>query len=207
MIESSLKGTYNAVFSLGANCQTAYQLRRLGLRSYAGPFDWFISSYHSGLIAVLENRFEDFMKLDQLKLVGQFKTCYCIKDEKYGIYSYHDFPVELPEERWADAYPEFHERQIRRQERFLQAATTMDRILFVRLNSSSEEALQLQHTLSDLTRRPFTLLIVNTREDAAPEICPESRHGIITAVLNKGSDWRGDNKGWEQLLQHITLQN
>lgn len=207
MIVSPLEGTYHAVFSLGANCQTAYQLRRLGLRSCAGPFDWFISAHHSGLIAVLENRFDDFMKLEHMKLVGQFKTCYCVKDEKYGIFSYHDFPTQLPEERWADAYPEFHQRQIRRQERFLQAVSSVNRILFVRLNSSPEEALQLQRTLSELTTHPFTLLIVNTTQEAVTDIRPESKHGIITAVINKGSDWRGDDKGWEQLMQNITVKN
>lgn len=207
MIDSHLKGAYDAVFSLGANCQTAYQLRRLGLRHAAGPLDWFISSSHSGLISVLQNRFEDFMKLDHLKLVGQFKTCYCIKDEKYEIFSYHDFPVELPPDRWADAYPDFHGRQVRRQERFLQAASMMGRILFVRLNSTPEEALQLRQILSDLTTHQFTLLIVNTRQVAVQEISPKFNQGMVTAELSKGSDWRGDDGGWEQLLQSITIKN
>ncbi|MNH85348.1 hypothetical protein D3C87_456870 [compost metagenome] len=207
MIDSPLKGAYDAVFSLGANCQTAYQLRRLGLRHAAGPLDWFISSSHSGLISVLQNRFVDFMKLEHLKLVGQFKTCYCIKDEKYEIFSYHDFPVELPPDRWADAYPGFLDRQVRRQERFLQAASMMDRILFVRLNSTPEEALQLQQILSDLTVHQFTLLIVNTCQEAVQEIRPEFKQGRVTAELSKGSDWRGDDGGWEQLLQNITIKN
>ncbi|WP_433943106.1 DUF1796 family putative cysteine peptidase [Paenibacillus sp. SN-8-1] len=206
MIDSPLKGSYDAVFSLGANCQTAYQLRRLNLRKAAGPLDWFISGSHSGLIAVLRNRFEDFMKLEHLKLVGQFKTCYCIKDEKYGIFSYHDFPVKLPPDRWADAYPDFHDRLVRRQERFLHAVSMLEHILFVRLNCTPDEALQLQQILSDLTTHRFTLLIVNTRQEAIQEIRPKFEHGIVTAELSKGSDWRGDDRGWEQLLHNITIK-
>ncbi|USB31886.1 DUF1796 family putative cysteine peptidase [Paenibacillus sp. YPG26] len=207
MIHSPLSGTYDALFSLGANCQTAYQLRRLGARHAAGPLDWFISSSHRGLIAVLQNRFEDFMKLDHLKLVGQFKTCYCIKDEKYDIFSYHDFPVTLPPDRWTEAYQEFQSRQLRRQERFLQTASRAERILYIRMGSTLDEAIHLQQILSELTAHSFTLLIVNTGHKTTQKICPEFKQGIIMAELNKGSDWRGDDQGWEQLLQDIVIKD
>ncbi|GIP23951.1 DUF1796 family putative cysteine peptidase [Paenibacillus sp. J22TS3] len=206
MLDSEFYGVYDAVFSLGSNCQTAYQLRRLGLRQEAGPLDWFISNSHKGLVSVLENRFEDFMELDHMTLVGQFQTCYCIKDEKYQIFSYHDFPVKLPRDRWSEAYPEFHERQLRRQTRFLEAARSLERLLFVRLNCTPDEALQLHDLLTGLVTHQFTLLVVNTRQELGCESAPTIRGGIVTAELYKGEDWRGDDVSWGGLMQHIRLR-
>lgn len=212
MLDSQYHGEYSAVYSLGPNCQTAYQLRRLGLRQAAGPLDWFISNSHAGLTSLLDNRFHDFMELENMKLVGQFQTCYCIKDEKYQIFSYHDFPVALPKERWHEAYPEFHERQTRRQERFLQALASLDRLLFVRMNCTPEEALDLHQRLSRLVVHSFNLLIVNTPQDVSQESSQAAEHtivhpaGLATAQLNKGADWRGDDEGWAALLEKISVK-
>ena len=34
--------TYDAVCSLGQWCATAMLMKKLGLRSWSGPFDWFL---------------------------------------------------------------------------------------------------------------------------------------------------------------------
>lgn len=55
--------SFDAIFSLGSSCQVASQLRRNGLRTAAGPFDWFNFASTPGFCQVLESRFERFMLL------------------------------------------------------------------------------------------------------------------------------------------------
>jgi hypothetical protein len=57
-------GSYKAVVSLGSSCQTAYQLKRLGLRGHAGPLDWFISQSAKDVVRLIRNRFKGFMSMN-----------------------------------------------------------------------------------------------------------------------------------------------
>ena len=60
---------YDIVFSLGANCSVAHQLRRRFMRPFSLPFDWLLvndSKTFAWLAGAFENRFSNFMRIENL---------------------------------------------------------------------------------------------------------------------------------------------
>ncbi|WP_375143008.1 DUF1796 family putative cysteine peptidase [Paenibacillus sp. D2_2] len=111
------RGTYYAFISLGAMCQTAHQLNRLGLRRFSGPLDWFITSSSPKLCHLLNTGFNGFMELNNLRLINIVDNHYVLRDTSYQVDSYHDFPVPHNPNQ---LYPQFKEQVDRRKSRFLQ---------------------------------------------------------------------------------------
>jgi len=199
-------GDYTAFISLGSTCQTAYQLQRLGLRKFAGPLDWFISFAAHDVARLIRNRFDGFMELNQLRLTGTDLDCYVVKDDKFDIVSYHDFPLSLPIYRWTDAYPEFKRKIDRRIDRFLTAARSKP-ICLVRTQTSKPEAEKLLASLNTVMADKFRLLIVNNmdylyelrHEDwGLPDVCSVS--------VPKGMNWRGSDQVWDQIMKGFKLK-
>ena len=56
------------VIPLGSTCSIAYQLRSLGLRNYAYPFDWVRINNLSLVTKLIETNFEDFLDQNEFKL-------------------------------------------------------------------------------------------------------------------------------------------
>ena len=82
------------IFSLGRYCATAYQLRRLGLRVCAGPLDWMGSDDSSGLYDLLEHGFDAMMDRSHLRIFGQHRGFWIVRDQRFRIRTAHDFPVD-----------------------------------------------------------------------------------------------------------------
>lgn len=83
-----MREKYNNVISLGFFCSVASEIEKIGLRSSSYPFDWLISDF-KGVIAVIENHFEDFMSYENMAQHELYPSFY--KDTKYGMQFYHDF--------------------------------------------------------------------------------------------------------------------
>lgn len=69
--------------SLGAFCDVADDLEKLGLRNQSSPFDWGISSFPE-IIQLIENGFDDFMNINNLYQDVNNRGHY--KDSKYNFY-------------------------------------------------------------------------------------------------------------------------
>ncbi|WP_169306762.1 DUF1796 family putative cysteine peptidase [Cohnella pontilimi] len=199
-------GAYKACISLGATCQTAYQLRRLGLRSFSGPLDWFVSDSMNGLVRLLHHRFNGFMELNQLELVGRTQECYVVKDNVNQVVSYHDFPVYIPEDRWRDAYPAFKQTLDRRVQRFMKVIREQP-VLFVRTQTNSSEAQELLKALRKLAPGKFQLLIVNHHPPGRLDVAYEDwgLDGICSVKLPTGEDWRGSDPAWDLCMNGYKL--
>lgn len=198
-------GSYKACISLGSTCQTAYQLKRLGLRINAGPLDWFVSDSISGLVRLIDHRFNGFMELSQLELVGFTNECYVIRDKAYHVVSYHDFPLSV--ERWSEAYPAFKETLNRRVHRFMK--TIQDQpILFIRTQTKRKKAQELHAALKKLMHGKFQLLIVNNHQKDHTDVIYEDwgQDGICSVLLPKGEDWRGLNQAWDTSMNGFKVQ-
>jgi hypothetical protein len=204
---SEVKGAYDAVCSLGANCQTAYQLRRVKLRRTAGPLDWFVSQSMNGVIRLIRNRFNGLMERQSIQLIGPLQTCYCFKDSVYQLYSYHDFPLTSPPEKWDESYPPFAEKITRRAKRLLNLASFSDRLLFIRIQATIEEAQQLKAALQTIVEHEFRLLIVNYHSDLRTDTIEQAWNldGICSVILPKGPDWRGFDQAWDYILDGVTF--
>lgn len=90
-----IKGTYDAVFSLGNLCLGAIQLNKFNLRPFSGVLDWVGSHSLPDVNRLLQNRFSGFLELPNLKVVGHASVLdLLVLDEAYKIYFNHDFKTD-----------------------------------------------------------------------------------------------------------------
>ncbi|UKS23930.1 papain-like cysteine peptidase [Paenibacillus sp. HWE-109] len=200
-------GGYKAYISLGSTCQTAFQLKRLGLRKYAGPLDWFASDSIDGVVRLIDHRFNGFMELNQLELIGTTNECFVVRDNANDVISFHDFPLYLTADRWREAYPAFKQKLSRRVDRFLRTIQGQP-ILFIRTNSKRKEAQELHAALKRLVHGKFQLLIVNNHQEDREDVIYENwgLGGISSVLLPKGEDWRGFNQAWDTCMNGFKLK-
>ncbi|GAB1779588.1 hypothetical protein PMEGAS67_50650 [Priestia megaterium] len=110
-----IKGSYDAVFSLGSACNPALQFQRLDLKRFtSSPLDWNYSPFLSDVNRLLKNKFNGFMELKNMRVIndkgvsiyadegvfvfpdkGLHKPIksYLVLDTVYNIFSAHDFPI------------------------------------------------------------------------------------------------------------------
>lgn len=202
-----LMGNYDAIFSLGDLCLSSIQLKKHNLRTYSGVFDWAATPQLSKVNLLLQNRFKDLMKYENLRIVGPAeKHMICVSDDYYHFVSNHDFEVGKNSLTYLGSYFEVMEKYDRRINRFLYQMETAKRILFVRTEGSFEDVLELQTVLRNLVKNDFSILVIN-HEDVA-EIVEKNwplKHVYAVSFPNE-EKWEGNNQLWEQLLQGITLK-
>jgi hypothetical protein len=196
-------GVYEAYISLGSTCQTAHQLNRLNLRRFAGPLDWFISRTVTDVARLIQNRFNGFMELNHLELLGTEPAHYIVRDYNYDIISYHDFPRIY---RWTDAYPDFKQKINRRVNAFLTAAKSGP-LCLIRTDTSKMEAQHLYVALNAIMPGKFRLLIVNNRDDYQVRHEDWGLHNICSVSVPRGADWRGYNPAWDQVMNGFMLKS
>ncbi|WP_158630052.1 DUF1796 family putative cysteine peptidase [Cohnella sp. AR92] len=194
-------GAYKAFVSLGATCQTAHQLRRLGLRRFAGPLDWFISRNASDISRLVSNRFDGLLNVNRLQVVGIDQTNHVIRDTGYNLESYHDFPAFQP---WTVAYPEVASKLRRRAQAVLSAGAGGP-LCFVRTEASESQSLQLQRALSLIAPRGFRLLVVNFKDEYRIRHEDWGFPGIASISIPTGHDWRGYDQAWWEIMHGFSV--
>jgi len=65
---------FDAVIGIGMDCQSAYQLHRMKLRSTAGPLDEMLSP-NASIADLFRRRFSDFMSPERRLVDGMTTTC------------------------------------------------------------------------------------------------------------------------------------
>jgi len=194
-------GAYKAFFSLGSTCQTAYQLRRLGLRRIAGPLDWFISRNVSDVSRLIRHRFNGIFDADRLQVAGVVQMHHVVRDTGYNLESYHDFPFIQP---WVDAYPDFV-RKLHRRAQALLSASSSGPICFIRIDASEPESLQLHKALASIAPRGFRLLVVNFKDDYRIRHEDWGFPGIASVSIPNGYDWRGSDSAWWEIMRGFSV--
>ncbi|MEC3543665.1 papain-like cysteine peptidase [Bacillus thuringiensis] len=218
-----IQKSYGVIVSLGGLCQVTNQIKRHHLRTFSGPLDWFYYPSLSDVNRLLQNRFEKFMKLENMVIEGsesygliesEFdnqtkwaeRITYCIKDTYYNCFSMHDFPIDS-EKDWKSTYPSFKAKLDTRINRFLEKINSSESILFIRIWGNRDEAVELKNVLSEITNKDFNILIVNFKEDISNIV--EQKWGITTVCSNKlpryQDRWEGDDSDWNYILNKITL--
>ncbi|MCU5752046.1 papain-like cysteine peptidase, partial [Bacillus cereus] len=87
-------------------------------------------------------------------------SSHIVKDIKYNITSYHDFPV-ISNKEWSTTYPEFKQTLDRRINNFYKIMEKSQSILFVRWGGNLIETLELQSMLSRIVRNNFKILLLS----------------------------------------------
>lgn len=158
-----IRVTYDAAFSLGNSCYSTFKLATYQLRHYSGIMDWMVSLSLSGVNKLIRNRGAGFMELSNMSVVGTHAggLNWLIRDSEYDIMSAHDFPVASNHIDHWPSYPAFKEKLDRRIKRFFDKMETSQRIFFLRLGGTYEEALELQTELRAIVKHQFHILLVN----------------------------------------------
>ena len=120
--------------SLGSTCCIAQQLKNHNLRNAAYPFDWLRICNLNNVIKLLENKFKDFLELEDMKfiefsdrfLVDGNSGSYIYKNKYCGFY--HDFSEKIYESN----YNSFRDKYNRRINRLFQLLNSNNEIIFIR---------------------------------------------------------------------------
>ncbi|WP_347338365.1 DUF1796 family putative cysteine peptidase [Tumebacillus amylolyticus] len=204
---AELKREFDAVLSLGGNCQTAYQLDRIGLRSSSGPLDWMLTYSLPMLTELLQSRFQEYFARENIQLLpaGEGAYHHVLFDDRYQSTSMHDIDI-VPGREWVEDYPAFREKLDRRIRRFLQQVEKSDSVLFVRLAGTREQTEALVTALEAL--RPqgdFFLLVVNYTDDRRLIELDWGLDRVCSVLLpNDDIRWEGNDAAWDALFDGIT---
>ncbi|MCM3197169.1 DUF1796 family putative cysteine peptidase [Priestia megaterium] len=206
-----IKGTYDAIFSLGDLCLASIQLRKNNLRPFAGPLDWMSSPSLSSVNRLLENRFEGFMELSNLNPtaystgVDSADPYLVVVDEAYQIVSSHDFKADENTLTHLVTYPEVKNKLNKRIQRFLEKMSTSQRILFVRTEATFSEVLELESILSNMVKKEFHILVVNHSNinDMVEKSWPLKRVTVLEFPNNE--IWNGNDNYWKSVLDEVSL--
>ena len=83
-VREILAQPYDALISLGGECQVAYQMRLHGIRNESLPFDWIITPFE-GLEKILIQRFEHFLRPENLTFIYNEKTYIYLPKYSIGL--------------------------------------------------------------------------------------------------------------------------
>lgn len=197
-----IQGNYDAIFSLGNRCLVADRLLQYQLRTYTGIIDWMLSPNLLQVINLLQNRFEKFMEKESLICEGYDLSgkCLLLKDTIYDITSVHDFLVTKNTPTNLQTYTEFKTTLDRRIQRFLTKLNTCQKILFVRIGGTYEEAKLLEVVLSKMVQGQFQILLINKTD----EYKVVEYDWDLPYICSVGMPLLLDTQLWDQLLKNIT---
>jgi hypothetical protein len=202
-----IKGSYDAIYSLGDLCLASIQLKKNNLRTFSGVLDWMGSPQLSNVNRLLQNRFAGFMELHNLRVIGYAgDTHICASDDAYHIVSNHDFEVGMNSLYYLGSYPAVKEKYDRRIRRFLEKAATCERMLFVRTEGSLEDATVLQAVLSGLVQHDFRVLLVNHSNVAGIVELDWPLEKVCAVELPNVEKWEGNNHLWQIMLHGIEMK-
>ncbi|MGZ9586209.1 DUF1796 family putative cysteine peptidase [Paenibacillus marinisediminis] len=197
-------GCYENILSIGSSCQTAYQLKENQLRKFSGPIDWFVMNDLSKLNLLLENKFVDFMSMNNITDEGIHDEHHRrIRDVKYDCLSVHDFSSETP---WVEQYSQFKEMVSRRILRFYNVIEESNSLLFVRTQAYERaEIIRLCENLNKLHHN-YKLLIVNyTVEQNVIDVNCDIENVVMVQIPSPEGRWQGCNDSWKYVLSGIQL--
>lgn len=196
---------FDAIFSLGHNCQVAAQLRRNKLRHAAGPWDWFNFASTREFCKVIKHQISDFMLRDNLDIYGKSVNCYYVRDKRSSCLSFHDFknnPEELP----LYDYPAFRERLDRRIERFNRCLNSEQKTLLVRIIPHKKDAETIDQVIRGTYSNPnVTLLFVMLSSSPSIVTLPSFSDRVLIKQIPKGPTWEGDLEAWMTILGGFSL--
>jgi hypothetical protein len=201
-----IKGSYDAVFSLGNVCLGAIQLKKFNLRPFAGVLDWVSSYSLPDVKRLLQNRFSGFMELPNLKVLGYATDLdLLVLDEAYSIYFNHDFKTDKNTVSHLAAYTEVKEKYNRRVGRFLEKLDTSQRILFIRTEGTLEEVKELESILSGMVKNDFRLLVVNHTKVNGMIEKNWDLEKVSVVELPDDEKWDANDHYWESIFNGVHL--
>lgn len=179
--------TYDVVVSLGQWCAVAMAMKKCGLRSASGPFDWMgggcpIGSY----VDMLTTNFAGFFLKENMKKLGDVpgEGTEHWKDTKLGWEIRHEFRGDVP---FDVNYANFHALVARRGERLFKTLRSGGRLLFIHWLAEGryrrEEVIAAIRRLREaFPETQIDLLVIETELFAKGVALEEIERGVVVAV-------------------------
>lgn len=183
----AFESAYDAAWSLGQWCATAICLRKLGLRSCSGPFDWTGPNERIGhYVELMTNGFSGFLAKENLRKVREdpAEGTEIYVDSVQRWETHHEFRIGVP---FDENYARYRAILDRRAERLLQSLQSGGRVLFV--HWFGEGHYPREEVVSDMRRLraayPMTridLLVMETEKFSKDVAYDEPEQGVVFAV-------------------------
>ncbi|HEQ3527396.1 TPA: peptidase [Bacillus cereus] len=203
-----IKGSYDAIFSLGHLCLASQQLEKNQLRPFSGVLDWMGSPSLPAVSRLLKNRFSNFMDLSHLIIRGYATEHNLLVEETvYQIFSNHDFATDKNTLTHLTEYNDVKAKFDRRIQRFLEKIDSSQRILFVRTESTFTEILELEAVLSTLVKHDFRILVVNHSPVQNMIEIEWPLEKVSVVQLPDHEIWLANDHYWRTIFKDIHLQN
>lgn len=187
---------YDGIFSLGEACFVATSLKRAGLRSFSGPFDWVADSSFEKRVELLRLAFPGFFRRQDLKPTerdAQYAEESSIPHAEYinkhtGLRHPHDFPFHGEFEQ---DYPDIAAKYERRCKRLIHLLNTCKRVLIVYGETDiAPRSLEIDEVAGLLERLqtayPASLDLLYLKRDASRDA------SAITLVNHRGGSTQGN---------------
>lgn len=193
------------IIPLGSTCSVAYQLRRLGLRNFAFPFDWIRINNLSLVTDLMENNFVNFLDLQNyefLEVSHKFevnnKMISYIYQNQFCRF-YHEFDKYIDNSN----FMKFKEKYNRRIERLYQIIRVKKKILFIReeignlsLNKIKKFSKLINEINPDLV---WKLKIIVNKEKY---LSLKSENVEIVYSNEKVTDWTRPELNWSSIFAY-----
>lgn len=211
-----MKTTYDAVWSLGQWCATAISLRKLGLRSGSGPFDWTGPNERVGhYIDLMINGFQGFLAKENLRKLKEdpFEGTEIYVDTVQNWETHHEFRIGVP---FDENYAKYRQLLDRRIDRLLTSLRSGGNILFV--HWLGEGRYRREEVVADMKRLreayPATradLLVLEQQNFAEKPVYEEPEPGITIVTgdfydRSRFAEVMGDEKLVLSVLRRIRLR-
>ncbi|MCA0172182.1 DUF1796 family putative cysteine peptidase [Bacillus sp. RAR_GA_16] len=207
-----IKKPYDLIVSLGSSCSPAAHLRRNNLRKFSMPFDWIVTPNLSDVGQVVQNQFQDFMLLENLRLQDgqanflddtesiQTSKSYFVQDTHNNMLSVHDFPVHSD---LSVTYPAYRQKLDRRIERFLLHLQHSSSVLFIRWAGTTEQAIEAQQTIMTCTIGPSHLLLLRPMDHL--KLMEDTNCAVDNICIVNVPNQPEDPHMWDMILKGISL--
>lgn len=140
----------------------------MAYRDHTYPFDWVLSGMQS-INDLIENKFQDL--IDGEFLYRDPNYPYVVKNTKYAIDFYHDFPESLGLDALCEKVREKYARRI---ERFFKVLGSGNKVLFIRYmkdrRHAPDELHEIQRFIGILKRYPvsFSIMLLSNENEWEP---------------------------------------
>ncbi|WP_033828849.1 DUF1796 family putative cysteine peptidase [Bacillus andreraoultii] len=204
-----IKGSYDAVFSLGHLCLPAMQMKKFNLRPFSGVFDWVGSPQLSKVNQLIQTRFTDFLNMNNLRPDKYLSpTDLYVYDFKYDIGFNHDFKTDKNTLTHLGGYPEVKEKYDRRINRFLEKLSSSKRILFIRTEKSEanfQDVQQLEKILMNMVAHDFQILLIHHKDIQKMTVVKSPFAKVTIVELPNKEIWNENDPYWAKILHRVRL--
>ncbi|CAL5987519.1 Conserved_hypothetical protein [Hexamita inflata] len=222
------KTEYDGIFSLGSWCQTGGALAARNLFQVHSPIHGFGIKTWENLIYILDSKFQGYWDLENM-VIGkvksgishryhQFQNIFKVYDNRYNMYSNHQFdeidnsPTELK------TYPCFKEMITKQVNIFLRQNQHYERVLFVLRAMSApmystkiteQHITNLNRVLTDLRNNKSFTLIIHVQEWQFEDVQKWIERNNITNFIVQiyKQEWNDNafDDEWESSLKNVKI--